>query len=722
MFAKPKLLAQLIKNAFKVEALEARILLSGDPVFGAMQVASTRLLEPSSPLDAFTEQYTLASFQKLNQSSSQQASIYEQPAADSSFQLDDTPFDLANIKTDLYLSGSSLLIGEKETLGGSGTVNLNLVNTGKLSPGYSPGLQSFESLVNTNLSEITIELAGLTAGSEYDQLNIANNLVFDGKLSIELLNGYQPKVGDEFTIMTYGSYSGAFDAIEGLTVADSNLYFEIEQSATELKLVTKAIDSGSTFLSEILGTEQQNIYGELLNLNYFNASGGYSFTGDLSFSSLAISGEVSVDYIADFSLYDSANQPTLFDAWQLNIKNGSARFAAEDAFTLNLAGLNLGLNYLTTSDTLDDRSWFYANGTATSAETGLLDSLSLKAHDLNIVYGQAVHNSSDGLLDLSQVSADIGNLITQRPAEKEAFLILSGATEIDLAGQTLKAKMDMALNPLAADAIQVNIDQGTLAITAGAGASGLNLSLNDLKGAFLIDEEGMAGTLNANNLALTQLDGSALPSMALNKVNNINVDFNTAPQQDFFTINANLDLGLSLGAAAYNLSGQFGFTKTSLAIIEGQAAQDVFLLSLTDGETALTVGNATSGTMLRLAGLQGAGLITNLAGQFGTAGSLNVGSVALTKVDGVTPLIADLSMLPLDLPFNFNLFDLDPSLKIAPNLANISLPSLNLKDLANLDLTNLGFSLYGEVDFNLANAFEFNGKVGFSKQDDEIII
>ncbi|TPE46981.1 LEPR-XLL domain-containing protein, partial [Maribrevibacterium harenarium] len=747
MFAKPKLLAKLVKDAFKVEALEPRILLSGDPLFGAMQVASTRLLEPSGPLDAFAEQYTLSTFQKLNQTTQQQAGIYEQPTADSEFKVDDVPFDLANIQSSMYVDGGEFLIGSGEALGGSGSVHLNVVNEGELSPGYSPGQQNFDSLTNTNDSSITIEIAGLTAGSQYDQINIANNVVFDGALSIELLNGYKPNAGDEFSIFNYGTYSGAFDTIDGLAIAGTDLYFDVEQSATELKLVTKAIDSGSTFLSEILGSEQLNTYGEILNIDYFNTSASYTFSGDLSFSGFDISGDITVGYTSNYSLLDTNNTATLFDVWNLSVENVNAKMAVDDVFTLDISDLDVALSYLTTSSSTDNRSWFFMDGTATSAQTGLLDTVNLKATDLTFSYAQAIHDNKDDLLNLSVNPIKVGE-ITQSNSEKDAYFNVSAAAELSVAGQTLKADFGMALNPITRDEIRVDVENGSIALAAGTGATGLALNVDDIHGAVLIDKRGVAGVLNAGNITLKQLDGTALPGININKVNGVSVGFNTMEEaveetigstyfdfsedkfHDFFAINANLDLGLTAGPVTYNLAGQFGFTKTQMEIVSGQGAQDVLLMSMTNGDTYLKVGDAPGGAMLRLSGLQGAGLISNINGEFGAAGTMTIGSIALTEADGVTPLVAGLSMLPLNLPFDFNLFDLDPNLNLSLSLPDIDLslaafpfvdlgdlglPSLNLPDLdlaailpnielPDLSLPELGFALpsLGLPDINIS--------------------
>ncbi len=48
---------------------------------------------------------------------------------------------------------------------------------------------------------LDIELGGLLAGTEYDQLAIDGLVSLDGLLSIQTLGGFSPGVGDQFTII-----------------------------------------------------------------------------------------------------------------------------------------------------------------------------------------------------------------------------------------------------------------------------------------------------------------------------------------------------------------------------------------------------------------------------------------------------------------------------------------------------------------------------------------
>ncbi len=48
---------------------------------------------------------------------------------------------------------------------------------------------------------LQIEIGGLTAGTEYDQVNVSGLATLDGTLDIQLLDGFVPDEGDTFDIL-----------------------------------------------------------------------------------------------------------------------------------------------------------------------------------------------------------------------------------------------------------------------------------------------------------------------------------------------------------------------------------------------------------------------------------------------------------------------------------------------------------------------------------------
>jgi T5SS/PEP-CTERM-associated repeat protein len=113
------------------------------------------------------------------------------------------------------------------TYTGTGTVNFE----GDLKPGNSPASISFGGNMALGVdAALKMELGGLTAGSQYDQVTVAGNVTLDGVLQILLISGFTPSAGNSFDLLNWGSLSGTFSSLElpalnsGLTWNTSQLY------------------------------------------------------------------------------------------------------------------------------------------------------------------------------------------------------------------------------------------------------------------------------------------------------------------------------------------------------------------------------------------------------------------------------------------------------------------------------------------------------------------
>jgi fibronectin-binding autotransporter adhesin len=124
---------------------------------------------------------------------------------------DDVTHNGAEIRTSA--GSASVFLGAVSGSGpftGTGTVYLE----GDLRPGNSPATVSFGGdVVFSETTALTMELGGLTRGSLYDGLNIAGSLYADGILSLSLINGYAPGLGDSFDLFDAASTTGSFDSL-----------------------------------------------------------------------------------------------------------------------------------------------------------------------------------------------------------------------------------------------------------------------------------------------------------------------------------------------------------------------------------------------------------------------------------------------------------------------------------------------------------------------------
>ncbi len=123
-------------------------------------------------------------------------------------------------------------------LSGFGHLQADIVQDGGiLSPGASPGVfyvdGDFDELAG---GHVAIEIAGLAAGSEFDQLVVAGVLTLAGDIDVTLLDGFVPQAGDRFDI---------FVASGGLDIAGA--HFHWTNLPPDLTFVT-TVDGGAISL------------------------------------------------------------------------------------------------------------------------------------------------------------------------------------------------------------------------------------------------------------------------------------------------------------------------------------------------------------------------------------------------------------------------------------------------------------------------------------------
>jgi fibronectin-binding autotransporter adhesin len=98
-------------------------------------------------------------------------------------------------------------LGSGQTLKGNGTIIGNLTLAGVVASGTSIGtLTTTDSVTLAASSEWQVELAGAAIG-QYDRLITAGTLDAGGLISLTLLDGFEPSVGDQFDIADFGAFS-----------------------------------------------------------------------------------------------------------------------------------------------------------------------------------------------------------------------------------------------------------------------------------------------------------------------------------------------------------------------------------------------------------------------------------------------------------------------------------------------------------------------------------
>jgi len=100
------------------------------------------------------------------------------------------------------------------TIKGNGSIAGSITNNGIISPGLSPGKLTLNgNYTQASTGILNLEIGGSTPVTEYDQFAVSGSAALDGALNLTLINGYRPKVGDVFQIISFGSFTGQFATI-----------------------------------------------------------------------------------------------------------------------------------------------------------------------------------------------------------------------------------------------------------------------------------------------------------------------------------------------------------------------------------------------------------------------------------------------------------------------------------------------------------------------------
>ncbi len=135
-----------------------------------------------------------------------------------------------------FLTTSEVNLSSGATLKGTGVIGDLTTTGGTVAPGNSPGTINTTSLTLDNSSIYQQEIAGATAGSQYDQL-IASGAVNLGNATLSIIPSYTPAAGQSFTIIRAGSISGTFAGLaNGAETTVNGLRFRINYSATTVVL------------------------------------------------------------------------------------------------------------------------------------------------------------------------------------------------------------------------------------------------------------------------------------------------------------------------------------------------------------------------------------------------------------------------------------------------------------------------------------------------------
>ena len=145
---------------------------------------------------------------------------------------------------------ANLSIATNGALTGVGTVTATTVtNSGLLAPGFAGGrLILSGTLTEQTSSTSSFELGGYTPGVTYDSLIVSNAARLGGTLAVRIVSGFESALTNNasFTLMTAGSFSGAFNNVASgsqMMTADGVAEFLVTYSGNTLVLSQAKYDS-----------------------------------------------------------------------------------------------------------------------------------------------------------------------------------------------------------------------------------------------------------------------------------------------------------------------------------------------------------------------------------------------------------------------------------------------------------------------------------------------
>jgi hypothetical protein len=129
-------------------------------------------------------------------------------------------------------------------LAGSGTIQGNLFNASQIGLGSTPEILTVQgNYTQTAAGALNLQIAGTTAGTEYDQLNVSESAALDGALNVTLANGFSP-AGQSFTLMTFANHMGAFATTTGVPAGEA-----LNLTATALGLAAAPADPATSIVT-----------------------------------------------------------------------------------------------------------------------------------------------------------------------------------------------------------------------------------------------------------------------------------------------------------------------------------------------------------------------------------------------------------------------------------------------------------------------------------------
>jgi hypothetical protein len=129
---------------------------------------------------------------------------------------------------------------EKGSLLGKGTIAAAITSAGTVTVGDSATKAGLLTVTGSYSQESTgilnVAIGGTAIGSQYSQMAVSNGVSLGGgTLTIKLIGGFTPAIGDTFTIVTGSAVTGQFTKVNGTSIG-SSAHFEVSYTSTAVTL------------------------------------------------------------------------------------------------------------------------------------------------------------------------------------------------------------------------------------------------------------------------------------------------------------------------------------------------------------------------------------------------------------------------------------------------------------------------------------------------------
>jgi uncharacterized repeat protein (TIGR01451 family) len=167
-------------------------------------------------------------------------------------------------------------------------IAVSITNGGEIAPDGSPNPGMIS--INGNLTQSSsgaegIFIGGLTAGTQYSQLNVSGTASLNGALDVAFINGFMPASGNQFTVLTAGSITGTFSSINSEALP-AGLIWTLTYNPTSVVLTAVPGNSmPQTLTVTDLGSGSGSVTDNLGQINCIDTAGVQSGTCSATYNS-----------------------------------------------------------------------------------------------------------------------------------------------------------------------------------------------------------------------------------------------------------------------------------------------------------------------------------------------------------------------------------------------------------------------------------------------------